>query len=122
MNWSRLTPWLIGAAAAVLLAGTLGYVLGTGSSTSSSEAESARQDSYDTAYENAFAKFKVLPHKAAERTVASLWRTIGCIVDAFSPTECANYFAAAGYDADLSDFALAEAGKLFRQTEPSLPQ
>ena len=50
--------------------------------------------------ENAFAKFKVLLRKAAERTVAGLWRTIGCIVDTFSPTECANDFAAAGYDAD----------------------
>ena len=50
--------------------------------------------------ENAFAKFKALLRKAAERTVAGLWRTIGCIVDTFSPTECANYFAAAGYDAD----------------------
>ena len=25
---------------------------------------------------------------------------IGCIADTFSPTECANYFAAAGYDPD----------------------
>ena len=50
--------------------------------------------------ENAFAKLKALLRKAAERTVARLWRTIGCIIETFSPTECANYFAAAGYDAD----------------------
>ena len=50
--------------------------------------------------ENAFAKLKALLRKAAERTVAGLWRAIGGIVDTFSPTECANYFAAAGYDAD----------------------
>lgn len=50
--------------------------------------------------ENAFAKLKALLRKAAERTVTGLWRAIGCIVDMFSPTECANYFAAAGYDAD----------------------
>ncbi len=48
--------------------------------------------------ENAFAKLKALLRKAAERTVAGLWRAIGCIVDTFSQTECANYFAAAGYD------------------------
>ncbi len=50
--------------------------------------------------ENAFAKLKALLSKAAERTIAGLWRAIGKIVDLFSPTECANYFAAAGYDAD----------------------
>jgi transposase len=50
--------------------------------------------------ENAFAKLKALLRKAAERTVAGLWSAIGRIVDLFNPTECANYFAAAGYDAD----------------------
>ena len=50
--------------------------------------------------ENAFAKLKALLRKAAERTVAGLWSAIGRIVDTFSPTECANYFAAAGYDPD----------------------
>ena len=50
--------------------------------------------------ENAFAKLKALLRKAAERTVAGLWHAIGRIVDTFSPRECANYFAAAGYDAD----------------------
>ena len=29
-----------------------------------------------------------------------LWAAIGRIIDTFTPTECANYFAAAGYDAD----------------------
>ena len=33
MNWSRLTPWLIGAAAAVLLAGTLGLTSAQDSAT-----------------------------------------------------------------------------------------
>jgi hypothetical protein len=36
---------------------------------------------------------------AAERTVEGLWTTIGRLIDVFTPTECANYFAAAGYDA-----------------------
>ena len=50
--------------------------------------------------ENAFAKLKALLRKAAERTVDGLWNAIGNLVDVFTPTECANYFAAAGYDAD----------------------
>ena len=48
--------------------------------------------------ENAFAKLKALLRKAAERTVDSLWTAIGRILDLFTPRECANYFAAAGYD------------------------
>ena len=50
--------------------------------------------------ENPFAKLKALLRKAAERTVAGLWNAVGRIIDTFSPVECANYFAAAGYDAD----------------------
>ncbi len=49
--------------------------------------------------ENAFAKLKALLRKAAERTVEGLWAAIGRIVDLFTPAECANYLAAAGYDA-----------------------
>jgi transposase len=49
--------------------------------------------------ENAFAKLKALLRKAAARTLDELWRVIGASLDAFSPTECANYFTAAGYDA-----------------------
>ena len=50
--------------------------------------------------ENAFAKLKALLRKAAERTVDGLWETIGRLIDLFSPQECANYFIAAGYDAN----------------------
>jgi transposase len=50
--------------------------------------------------ENAFSKLKALLRKAAERTVDGLWSAIGRIVATFSPPECANYFAAAGYDPD----------------------
>jgi hypothetical protein len=50
--------------------------------------------------EMAFAKLKALPRKAAERTVDGLWNAIGRLVDIFTPEECANYFAAAGYDPD----------------------
>jgi transposase len=49
--------------------------------------------------ENAFAKLKALLRKAAERTNDGLWIAIGRIIDLFTPSECANYFAAAGYDA-----------------------
>jgi transposase len=47
--------------------------------------------------EQAFAKYKALLRKAAERTVESLWQTIGRIADRFSPAECRNFFKAAGY-------------------------
>lgn len=50
--------------------------------------------------EQAFAKLKAMLRKAAERTLDDLWRSIGRIIDTFTPTECANYFAAAGYDAN----------------------
>jgi transposase len=50
--------------------------------------------------ENAFSKLKALLRKAAARTVQHLWKAIALAIDAFTPNECANYFAAAGYDAD----------------------
>jgi transposase len=50
--------------------------------------------------ENAFAKLKALLRKAAERTIEGLWNTIGALIDTFTPSECHNYFAAAGYDAE----------------------
>jgi transposase len=49
--------------------------------------------------ENAFAKLKALLRKAAERTIEGLWTAIGRLLGSFTPGECANYFAAAGYDA-----------------------
>jgi transposase len=52
--------------------------------------------------ENAFAKLKAALRKAAERTVQGLWTAIGAAVSAFDPQECANYFAAAGYDTDAA--------------------
>lgn len=50
--------------------------------------------------EQAFAKLKAMLRKAAERTIEELWTAIGRIIETFTPTECANYFAAAGYDAN----------------------
>lgn len=49
--------------------------------------------------ENAFAKLKALLRARAERTIDALWNATGELIDAFEPNECANYFAAAGYDA-----------------------
>jgi len=49
--------------------------------------------------ENAFAKLKALLRKAAARTVTGLEHAIADAIDTFTPAECANYFAAAGYDA-----------------------
>ncbi len=47
--------------------------------------------------EQVFAKLKTLLRKADERTVEAAWKRIGQLLDAFSPTECANYFRNAGY-------------------------
>jgi transposase len=50
--------------------------------------------------ENAFSKLKAHLRKAAERTVEGLWTAIGATLPAFTSHECANFFAAAGYDPD----------------------
>ena len=50
--------------------------------------------------EMAFSKLKALLRKAEERTVEGLWDAIGRLVDAITPTESANFFAAAGYEPD----------------------
>ena len=50
--------------------------------------------------EQAFSKLKAHLRKAAERTIHGLREAIGRILDLYSPQECANYFANAGYDAD----------------------
>ena len=47
--------------------------------------------------EQVFAKLKTLLRKAAERTIETTWRRIGALLDAFTPQECANYFANSGY-------------------------
>jgi transposase len=47
--------------------------------------------------EQAFAKLKALLRKIAARTVAALWDALGNILDRFTPQECANYLANAGY-------------------------
>ena len=50
---------------------------------------------------------KAYLRKAAERSIHGLWNAIGHILNLYSPQECANYFANAGYDAARSEIALA---------------
>lgn len=47
--------------------------------------------------EQVFAKLKHLLRKAQTRTVEATWRSIGSLIDRFTPSECANYFRNAGY-------------------------
>jgi transposase len=47
--------------------------------------------------EQLFAKLKALLRHAAARTVEALWNAIARLLSRFAPTECANYFANAGY-------------------------
>jgi len=48
--------------------------------------------------EMAFSKLKAFLKKTAARTKDDLWNAIALGIDTFTPTECQNYFAAAGYD------------------------
>ncbi len=48
--------------------------------------------------EMAFSKLKAHLRAKAERTVEALWDAVGQVITLFEPTECANYFAACGYD------------------------
>jgi transposase len=47
--------------------------------------------------EQAFAKLKALLRKLAARTIPSLWDGLGDLLQRFTPNECANYLANAGY-------------------------
>lgn len=49
--------------------------------------------------EQAFAKLKTLLRKAAERSVETVWRRIGTLLERFTPQECANYLVNSGYAA-----------------------
>jgi transposase len=47
--------------------------------------------------EQAFAKLKALLRKQAARTIQALWDALGDLLAHFTPQECANYLANAGY-------------------------
>ena len=57
-----------------------------------------------------FAKLKAFLKKHAPRTVDDLCNAIARGIDTFTPIECLNYFAAAGYDRELSENALGRWG------------
>ena len=48
--------------------------------------------------EMAFSKLKAALRKAAARTIDDLWLTIAEAIDDFTPTQCQNFFTAAGYE------------------------
>ena len=48
--------------------------------------------------EMAFAKLKALLRGIAARTIPALWQAIAAALDRFTPSECRNYFSAAGYE------------------------
>lgn len=50
--------------------------------------------------EMAFSKLKAYLKKAAARTIPDLWDAIAEGIETFTPDECKNYFAAAGYDCE----------------------
>jgi transposase len=50
--------------------------------------------------ELAFAKLKALLRRAAARTIPELWDAIATALPTLTPTECANYFTACGYEPD----------------------
>ncbi len=56
--------------------------------------------------EQVFAELKTLLHKAAEPTVEATRRRIGQLLDAFTPSESANYLRNAGYASARCDQAL----------------
>lgn len=47
--------------------------------------------------EQVFAKLKALLRRTAARSIPTLWSAVGDLLHNFSSTECANYFANAGY-------------------------
>jgi transposase len=47
--------------------------------------------------EQAFAKLKAMLRKEAVRSIDALWKTIGMLIDKFTPNECANFIANSGY-------------------------
>ncbi len=60
--------------------------------------------------EQAFAKLKALLRKIAARTLARLWDAVGDQLDRFTPQECVNYLANAGYVPLVRDTALEGEG------------
>jgi transposase len=47
--------------------------------------------------EQVFAKLKTLLRKTAARTVEDTWKSIGTLLNTFTPQECKNYLRNSGY-------------------------
>lgn len=50
--------------------------------------------------EHAFAKLKALLRRSACRTIQTLWDAVAKVLPAFTPNECRNLLASAGYNCD----------------------
>ncbi|MGE7155067.1 hypothetical protein ACQKJ1_15130, partial [Methylorubrum rhodesianum] len=64
--------------------------------------QSREQEPSTPSIEQAFAKLKALLRSAAARTIPDLWAAIRQAFTRFTPQECRNYIAAAGYENDLA--------------------
>ncbi|KAB7781976.1 Mobile element protein [Methylorubrum populi] len=64
--------------------------------------QSREQEPSTPSIEQIFAKLKGLLQTAAARTVPDLWDAIRRVFSRFTPDECRNCLAAAGYDNDLA--------------------
>ena len=53
--------------------------------------------------EVAFSQLKAHVSKAAARSLDELWSIIADAIEAFPPSDCRNYFAAAGYEPERSE-------------------
>ena len=62
--------------------------------------ESELESHHEHAIEMAFSKLKAYLRRICARTIDDLWRAVGSICDLYSPEECGNNFAAAGYGYD----------------------
>jgi hypothetical protein len=56
--------------------------------------------------ETVFPKFKTLLRKAAQRTVETLWKTCGELIDSFETSECRNHIDHFGYRCSYERCAL----------------
>jgi hypothetical protein len=55
----------------------------------------------------AFAEIKAALKKVAARTLADLWKAIRDAIDAVTPNDCSNFFAACDYEPEWWESALA---------------
>jgi hypothetical protein len=55
----------------------------------------------------AFSKLKALLRKASARTIGGLWDALCRIIDLVTPAEATNFFAAAGYEPNSHENAVA---------------